>query len=158
MTPAIDLLRMLGIDHDHVEYHHDPAHASFGIEAAEALGVDADSIFKTLMVTFDDGTHAIGIVPVVCKLDLRAMAAAAGAKKAAMTDPDEAERRSGYVVGGISPFGQKRPSPTFLDEWAMAHDRIHCSGGRRGLEVGLAPDDLVSVLDAAVAPIAVWPH
>ncbi len=157
MTPSIELLRSLGIEHDVVEYHHDPAHGSFGMEAAEALGVEADSIFKTLMVTLDDGSTAIGIVPVICTLDLKGLAAAAGAKRAAMTDPDEAERRSGYVVGGISPFGQKRPSPTFLDEWAMAHDQIHCSGGRRGLEVGVAPEDLVSVLDAAVAPIAVWP-
>jgi Cys-tRNA(Pro)/Cys-tRNA(Cys) deacylase len=128
------------------------------MEAAEALGVEPDSIFKTLMVTLDDGTHAIGIVPVICKLDLKAIAAAASAKKAAMTDPDEAERRSGYVIGGISPFGQRRPSPTFLDEWAMAHDRIHCSGGRRGLEVSLAPEDVIRVLDATAAAIAVWPH
>jgi len=157
MTPAIEILRSLGIEHDVVEYHHDPTHGSFGMEAAAALGVEADSIFKTLMVTLDDATTAIGIVPVVCTLDLKAVAKSAGAKKAAMTDPEEAERRSGYVIGGISPFGQKRPSPTFLDEWATAHERIHCSGGRRGLEVGVAPQDLVAVLDAVVAPIAVWP-
>ncbi len=128
------------------------------MEAAEALGVEADSIFKTLMVTLDDGTYAIGIVPVICKLDLKAIAAAAGAKKAVMTDPAEAERRTGYVVGGISPFGQKRRAPTFLDEWAMTHDQIHCSGGRRGLEVGLAPGDLIRALDATTAAIAAWPH
>ena len=156
MTPAIELLRSLGIEHSIEEYDHDPAHPSYGLEAAEALGVDPTSVFKTLLVTLDDGTHAVGIVPVEARLDLKAIAAAAGAKKAVMTDPAVAERRTGYVVGGISPFGQKQPSPTFVDEWATALDVVHCSGGRRGLEVGVAPSAFVAALGATFAPIAVW--
>ncbi len=156
MTPAIELLRRLGIAHEVVQYDHDPGHPSFGQEAVDALGVDADSVFKTLMVTLDDGRNAIGVVPVTCTLDLKAIAAAAGAKKATMTDPAEAERRSGYVVGGISPFGQKQQLATFVDEWATALDDVHCSGGRRGLEVVVAPDAFVTALDATFSPIAVW--
>ena len=156
MTPAIELLRELGIAHSIEENEHDPEHPSYGDEAAEALGVEPDSVFKTLLVTFDDGSHAVGIVPVGARLDLKAIAAAAGAKKAVMTDPAVAERRTGYVVGGISPFGQKRPSPTFVDEWASALEVVHCSGGRRGLEVGVAPSAFVDALDATFAPIAVW--
>ena len=156
MTPAIELLRALGIEHSIEEYQHDPAHPSYGLEAAEALGFDPTSVFKTLLVTLDDGTHAVGIVPVEARLDLKAIAAAAGAKKAVMTDPAVAERRTGYVVGGISPFGQKQPSPTFVDEWATALDVVHCSGGRRGLEVGVAPSAFVEALGATFAPIAVW--
>ena len=102
------MLRRLGIEHRVVHYDHDPDHGSFGLEAVEALGTDPDGTFKTLMVTLDDGRNAIGVVPVSCTLDLKAIAAAAGAKKARMTEPASAERRSGYVVGGISPFGQSR--------------------------------------------------
>ena len=156
MTPAIELLRSLAIAHSIDEYEHDPAHTSYGQEAAEALGVDPESVFKTLLVTLDDGTHAVGIVPVGARLDLKAIAAAAGTKKAVMTDPVVAERRTGYVVGGISPFGQKYPSPTFVDEWATALEIVHCSGGRRGLEVGVAPSAFVEALDATFAPIAAW--
>lgn len=156
MTPAIDLLRRLRIEHTIEEYDHDPDHPSYGDEAAEALGLDPDSVFKTLLVTLDDGSHAVAVVPVGARLDLKAIAAAAGAKKAAMTDPAVAERRTGYVVGGISPFGQKRVLPTFVDEWATALDVIHCSGGRRGLEIGVAPDAFVDALGAEFAPIAAW--
>ncbi|MEM7141959.1 MAG: Cys-tRNA(Pro) deacylase [Actinomycetota bacterium] len=156
MTPAIDLLRTLGIAHTVMEYDHDPDHPSFGAEAVEALGVSSDSVFKTLMVTLDDGSHAIGVVPVEAMLDLKAIAAAAGAKRARMTDPEIAERRSGYVVGGISPFGQKHVVPTFVDEWATALDDVHCSAGRRGLEVRVAPDAFAIALDATFAPIASW--
>jgi len=156
MTPAIELLRRLGIVHSIDEYEHDPARTSYGQEAAEALGVDPESVFKTLLVTLDDGTHAVGIVPVGARLDLKAIAAAAGAKKAVMTDSAVAERRTGYVVGGISPFGQRRVSPTFVDEWATALDVVHCSGGRRGLEVGVAPSAFVEALDATFASIATW--
>jgi Cys-tRNA(Pro)/Cys-tRNA(Cys) deacylase len=156
VTPAIDLLRRLRIEHTIEEYDHDPDHPSYGDEAAEALGLDPDSVFKTLLVTLDDGSHAVAVVPVGARLDLKAIAAAAGAKKAAMTDPAVAERRTGYVVGGISPFGQKRVLPTFVDEWATALDVIHCSGGRRGLEIGVAPDAFVDALGAEFAPIAAW--
>lgn len=156
MTPAIELLRRLGIEHSIEEYDHDPASTSYGEEAADALGVDPDSVFKTLLVTLDDGSQAVGVVPVGARLDLKAIAAAAGAKKATMTDPAVAERRTGYVVGGISPFGQKHVLPTFVDEWATALDVVHCSGGRRGLEVGVAPAAFAEALDATFAPIATW--
>ncbi len=156
MTPAIDLLRELGIDHSTLEYDHDPAHGSYGSEAAEALDLDVDSVFKTLLVTLDGSSHAVAVVPVGAQLDLKAIAAAAGAKRAVMTDPAVAERRTGYVVGGISPFGQKRLSPTFVDEWAVALEVVHCSGGRRGLEVGVAPSVFVEVLDATFVAIAAW--
>jgi Cys-tRNA(Pro)/Cys-tRNA(Cys) deacylase len=157
VTPAILLLRSLDIDHEVIEYEHDPAHPSYGDEAAEALGVDPTSIFKTLLVNLDDGSTAVGIVPVTCTLDLKAIAVAAGAKRAHMTDQREAERRTGYVVGGISPFGQKQPSPTFVDEWATAFDLVHCSGGRRGLEIAVPPAAFVEALGATFAPIASWP-
>ena len=156
MTPAVELLRSLGIEHEIVQYDHDPNHPSFGEEAVEALGIDTDAAFKTLMVTLDDGRQVIGVVPVACTLDLKAIAAAAGAKKARMTDPAEAERRSGYVVGGISPFGQKQVLPTFVDEWATALDRVYCSGGRRGLEVIVDADAFRVALDAMFTAIAVW--
>ena len=154
MTPAVELLRSLGIEHHIVEYDHDPNHPSYGEEAVEALGVDPDRVFKTLMVTLDDGRHAIGVIPVNSRLDLKAIAAAAGAKKATMTDPAEAERRSGYVVGGISPFGQKRVAPTFDDEWALAADEIYCSAGRRGVEVAVAPAAFEEALGAVYAAIS----
>ena len=154
MTPAVELLRRLGIEHRVVEYHHDPSHPSFGEEAVEALGVDPAQVFKTLMVTLDDGNHAVGVIPVNTRLDLKAIAAAAGAKRAAMTDPAEAERRSGYVVGGISPFGQKRVAPTFVDEWALAADEIYCSAGRRGVELVIAPSVFEQALGAVYAAIS----
>lgn len=154
MTPAVELLRSLGIDHRIVEYDHDPNHPSFGHEAVEALGVDPGQVFKTLMVTLDDGRHAIGVIPVNTRLDLKAIAAAAGAKRATMTDPAEAERRSGYVIGGISPFGQKRVVPTFVDEWALAADEIYCSAGRRGVEVVVAPDAFEKAVGASFAAIS----
>lgn len=154
MTPAVELLRSLGIEHRIVEYDHDPNHPSFGDEVVERLGVDAEQVFKTLMVTLDDGSHAIGVIPVNTRLDLKAIAAAAGLKKATMTDPAEAERRSGYVVGGISPFGQKRVVPTFVDEWALAADEIYCSAGRRGVEIVIAPDVFGEALGAVYVAIS----
>ncbi len=156
MTPAIELLRRLGVDHRITEYDHDPDHPSFGEEAAAALGVEPDSVFKTLLATLDDGRIVVAVVPVAARLDLKGLAAAAGAKKATMTDPAVAERRTGYVVGGISPFGQRRPAPTFVDDWATAFDEIHCSGGRRGLELSIPPQAFTEVLGATFAPIASW--
>ncbi len=156
MTPAIELLRRLGVDHRITEYDHDPDHPSFGEEAAAALGVEPDSVFKTLLATLDDGRIVVAVVPVAARLDLKSLAAAAGAKRAVMTDPVAAERHSGYVVGGISPFGQRRPAPTFVDDWATAFDEIHCSGGRRGLELSISPRTFAEVLGATFAPIASW--
>ncbi|MGA0238624.1 MAG: Cys-tRNA(Pro) deacylase [Acidimicrobiales bacterium] len=154
MTPAVELLRSLGIAHRIIEYDHDPSHRSFGEEAVEALGVDPAHVFKTLMVTLDDATHAIGVIPVNTRLDLKAIAAAAGRKRATMTDPTQAERRSGYVVGGISPFGQRQTSPTFVDESALRYDELYCSAGRRGVEIAVGPKAFEHALDATFAPIS----
>lgn len=133
-------------------YSHDPAAGSYGAEAADVLGVDPARVFKTLMVEVE-GRLAVGIVPVSGTLDLKAFAAAMGAKKAAMADPAAAQRRTGYVLGGISPLGQRQPSPTVLDSSALDLDTIFVSGGRRGLDIELAPADLVRLTGAVTAPI-----
>ncbi len=156
MTPAIELLKELGIPHRIIEYEHDPSATSFGDEAVAATGVGANSVFKTLVVTLDDGSMAVGVVPVSAQLDLKAIAAAAGSKRARMADPAAAARRTGYVAGGISPFGQKYPSPVFIDEWATALDLVYCSGGRRGLEIAVSPEAFTVAISAKFAPIASW--
>ncbi len=156
MTPAIELLQKLGIEHRIIEYHHDPASTSYGNEAVVATGVEATSVFKTLMVTLDDGSMVVGVVPVAARLDLKATAAAAGSKRAHLAEPAVAERRTGYVAGGISPFGQRHPSPVFVDEWATALDLVYCSGGRRGLEIAVAPEAFTVAVAAKFAPIASW--
>lgn len=138
-------------------YTHDPRATSYGMEAAEALGFPPEQVFKTLLVDVSSGPRpelAVGIVPVHLKLDLKAIATALGAKKAVMADPTQASRSSGYVVGGISPIGQKTPLPTVLDESAILLESVLVSGGRRGLDVELAPDDLVALTGATYAPIA----
>lgn len=152
-TPALRALLAAGVAHTVREYAHDPSVTSYGLEAAEALGVDPDRVYKTLMVRVDSGL-AVGIVPVTRSLDLKAIALALGAKKATMADPAQAQRSSGYVLGGISPFGQKRPVPTVLDESAIGHETILVSGGRRGLDVELAPQDLCRLVQAGTAAIA----
>jgi Cys-tRNA(Pro)/Cys-tRNA(Cys) deacylase len=134
-------------------YEHDPAASSYGLEAAHVLGLDPAQVFKTLLASVD-GALVVAVVPVSGLLDLKAVAAAVGAKKAAMADPADAERATGYVVGGISPIGQRRQHPTVIDESALGFDTIYVSGGRRGLDLGLAPADLVRITSATVAPIA----
>lgn len=151
-TPAIAALTAAGVPFTVHGYEHDPAARSFGLEAADVLGLPAEQVFKTLLV--DTGTTlAVGIVPVAGSLDLKAMAAALGVKKAVMADPATAERVTGYVLGGISPLGQKRRLPTVLDESAELYDVIYVSGGRRGLDVGICPADLVALTGAVVADI-----
>lgn len=152
-TPATAALAAAGVPFTLHPYIHDPAAESYGLEAAEVLGVDPARVFKTLMVDVE-GKLAVGIVPVSGTLDLKAIAAALGSKKASMADPKAAERRTGYVLGGISPLGQRQSSPTVLDESALAHPTILVSGGRRGLDIELSPEDLVRLSDARVAPIA----
>ena len=151
-TPATTLLQRAGVPHVLHSYTHDPSASSFGLEAAEALGMDPARVFKTLMATLD-GTLAVAIVPVSANLDLKKFAAALGGKRAAMADPQVAQRRTGYVLGGISPLGQKQASPTVLDSTAPDFATILVSGGRRGLDIEIAPDDLVALTQAAVAPI-----
>lgn len=152
-TPATLALIRAGVAFTPHAYEHDPRAAAYGLEAAEKLGLDPDRVFKTLLADVD-GALAVGIVPVAMQLDLKALAAALGGKRAEMADPKVAERKTGYVVGGISPIGQKTALPTVLDESAILCDTVYVSGGRRGLDLELAPDDLVAVTGARYAPIA----
>jgi Cys-tRNA(Pro)/Cys-tRNA(Cys) deacylase len=152
-TPATLALQAAGIPFVAHPYDHDPANTNFGQEAADVLGVEGDCVFKTLM-TDVDGALVVAIVPVTAKLDLKALAAVVDGKKAEMADPRLAERRTGYIVGGISPIGQKIVHPTVLDETAELYDSVFISGGRRGLDIELSPADLVRITGALVAPIA----
>ncbi len=152
-TPATVALTAAGIPFEAHAYEHDPANTNFGLEAADALGLEPDRVFKTLLADVD-GRLVVGIVPVTGKLDLKALATAVGGKRADMADPKLAERRTGYVVGGISPIGQKYAHPTVLDETAELYDTVFVSGGRRGLDLELAPVDLIRATAAIVAAIA----
>lgn len=152
-TPATVALERAGVSFTPHTYEHDPAAASFGLEAAHALGVDPERVFKTLLVSVEAGL-AVGIVPVDGQLDLKAMASALGTKRAVMADPRVAERTSGYVVGGISPLGQKKALPTVLDSSASQFATVFVSGGKRGFDVELAPADLVRVTGARLATIS----
>jgi Cys-tRNA(Pro)/Cys-tRNA(Cys) deacylase len=134
------------------EYEHDPRHDSYGMEASEALGVEPARVFKTL-ITDVDGKLVAAVVPVSGELDLKALAAAAGGKKAAMAEVTAAERATGYVAGGISPLGQRKRLPVVVDESAMSQPTMFCSAGRRGLEIELTPADLIRAANATVAPI-----
>ena len=151
-TPATALLVKQKVAHQVHEYAHDPRSESYGSEATELLGLPAERVFKTLVAEVD-GRLTVGVVPVAGQLDLKALAAAAGGKKARMADLTAAERATGYVAGGISPIGQKRPHRTVLDRSASAHDTVFVSAGRRGLDLEIAPADLVSITRAVVAPI-----
>ncbi|WP_116211225.1 Cys-tRNA(Pro) deacylase [Streptomyces olivoreticuli] len=152
-TPAIVALERAGAPFTVHAYEHDPAVAAYGQEAAEALGVDPRQVFKTLVAEVD-GALTVAVVPVSGSLDLKALAAAVGGKRAAMADPAAAERTTGYVRGGISPLGQRKRLPTALDASARSHPTICVSAGRRGLEIELSPADLAALTDAVVAPIA----
>ncbi|GAA0407533.1 Cys-tRNA(Pro) deacylase [Streptomyces luteireticuli] len=151
-TPAIVTLEKAGVPFSVHAYEHDPAAPSYGEEAAEALGVDPSRVFKTLVAEVD-GALTVAVVPVAGTLDLKALAAAVGGKRAVMADPTAAERTTGYVRGGISPLGQRKRLPTALDDSALAHPTICVSAGRRGLEVELAPGDLAELTGAVVGPI-----
>lgn len=153
MTPAIDLLRRQRIAHRVLEYRHEPGAASYGLEAVDKLGLDAASVFKTLLTATERGELLVAIVPVAGQLDLKALASAAGCKKCEMADREAAQRATGYLVGGISPLGQKKRLRMFVDASAMALAEMHISAGRRGLEVALAPADLVRLVSATIAPI-----
>jgi Cys-tRNA(Pro)/Cys-tRNA(Cys) deacylase len=152
VTPAVVALEQAGVAHTIHEYERGDDLHDFGREAAEALGLPYDQVFKTLVVVADEEL-VVAIVPVSCQLSMKRIASAVGAKRAVMCDPARAERSSGYVVGGISPIGQRRRLRTVLDESAELFDTVYVSGGKRGMDIGLAPADLVAVLDATVAPI-----
>ncbi|QWB26212.1 MULTISPECIES: Cys-tRNA(Pro) deacylase [Streptomyces] len=152
-TPATVALTTAGVDFTVHSYDHDPAHPSYGEEAAEAMGVSPDRVFKTLVADVD-GTLTVAVVPVAGQLDLKSLAAAVGGKRATMADPTLAERTTGYVRGGISPLGQRKKLPTVLDASASTHPTICVSAGRRGLEVELSPESLATLTEAVLAPVS----
>ncbi|SER27340.1 Cys-tRNA(Pro)/Cys-tRNA(Cys) deacylase [Lentzea xinjiangensis] len=152
-TPATALLDKQRVAHTLHSYEHDPRHESYGLEAAEALGLVPQRVFKTLVAEVD-GKLAVGVVPVTAQLDLKGLAAALKGKKAKMAAVADAERATGYVAGGISPLGQKKRLPVVLDASAPEFETIFCSAGRRGLEVEIAPADLVRLTGAVVAGIS----
>jgi Cys-tRNA(Pro)/Cys-tRNA(Cys) deacylase len=159
-TPATVALTRAGISYEVRAYEHDPRADSYGLEAAEALGVEPARVFKTLLASLDPSTGSgqrgelvVGIVPVSGQLDLKALARALDGSKAVMAEVVAAERATGYVAGGISPVGQKRPHRTVLDASALDHDTVLVSGGRRGLDIELAPQDLVAITGAVTATI-----
>lgn len=154
MTPAILLARHAAVPHDVLAYEHDPRAASYGLEAADRLGLDPATVFKTLVVDVEGVGLACAVVPVTGMLDLKAVADALGGRRAKLAEQQAAERATGYVVGGISPLAQRKPLPLVLDESAMLYDRIHVSAGRRGLEIALAAEDLLRLTGGVYAPVA----
>lgn len=151
-TPAMTALRDADVPFAVHEYHHDPDQTAFGQEAATALRLDPDRVFKTLVADVD-GELVVAVVPVSGQLSLKALAAAVGAKKATMADPGRAEKATGYVVGGISPVGQRRRLPAVVDVSALRHPTIFVSGGRRGIDIELSPQDLIDITAARTAPL-----
>lgn len=158
VTPATVALDAAGVTYGVHEYDRGEELRGFGLEAAEQLGLDPDQVFKTLLIRVEGGSApsdpVVVIVPVSCSVSMKAAAAAVGGKKATMCDPADAERVTGYVVGGISPIGQRRRLVTVVDETAELFDVVYVSGGRRGLDISLAPTALIALLDARVADIA----
>lgn len=150
-TPAVVAAERAGVAFTVHEYAHDPRAPSYGLEAVEKLGLDPARVFKTLVADVD-GTLTVAVVPVQGQLDLRALG-----KRARLAEAKDAERATGYVAGGISPLGQRRRLPTVVDETALAFETIHVSAGRRGLELELAPEDLVALTDARIAAVASRP-
>lgn len=155
MTPAINTAKKAKVKYNVHEYTHDPKAESYGEEAAEAIGIAADRVFKTLLVAIngDNKKLAVGVVPVSGQLDLKAMATALKAKKLNMANPQDAERATGYVVGGISPLGQKKRLPMVLDSSAESFETIYMSAGRRGLEIEMSAADLQTLTGAVMASI-----
>ncbi len=146
-------LAAAGIDFTVHAYEHDPRSSSYGLEAAQALGLDPDQVLKTLVAVVD-GDPVVAIVPVSTTVDLKRLAAAHGGRRCELAEPANAERLTGYVVGGISPIGQRRQLPTYVEETAGLHEIVYVSGGRRGLDLGLSPDDLLAVTWGTFADLA----
>ena len=151
-TPATAALDKLGVSYELHRYDYDPDAPQIGVHAAQSLGVDAGCVLKTLMALVD-GKPVCVVVPSDREVAMKRLAAAAGGKAAQMMKPADAERATGYRVGGISPFGQRKAVRTFVDAGGLDHDRVFVNGGQRGLQVRLAPADLVSALQATVAPL-----
>lgn len=154
MTPGINLAKKAKIKHRVHEYTHDANSESYGLEAAEKLGVSDARVFKTLVVSLDNTELAVGVIPVSTMLNMKLIAKAAGAKKAAMADKLDVERSTGYVLGGVSPLGQKKRLKTFVDESANGFETIYVSAGRRGLEIELSPQDLAGLVNAKFAKLS----
>jgi Cys-tRNA(Pro)/Cys-tRNA(Cys) deacylase len=154
MTPAVNFLKKNKIPFTLHKYDHDPQHASFGMEAAEKLGIDPSRVFKTLVVEMDEGGLAVAIVRVDQQLNLKSLARALGVKKTALADARSVQTTTGYVLGGVSPLAQKKWLPTVVDEAALDQQTILVSGGRRGLDIEVRPQDLIGVLAAQSAPIS----
>jgi Cys-tRNA(Pro)/Cys-tRNA(Cys) deacylase len=154
MTPAIKLAQKAKISFSIHEYVHDSNHDSYGLEAAQKLGVEASRVFKTLVVKLDTGMLAVAIIPVAAKLNLKTMAKACSAKRATMADPKDVERSSGYVLGGVSPLGQKKRLLSVIDNSATNFESIFVSAGKRGLEIELAPSALEQLISAQYAALA----
>ena len=152
MTPACKLLKANKIEYSIHEYEHDANAKSFGLEAAEKLNLRVEEVFKTLLVT-DEKNYFVAILPVHHQLNLKKVAQAVGAKKLKMSDPKDAERLTGYLVGGISPVGQKKRLKTVIDQSAVQLEKLYVSGGKRGLDIGLKPQDLAKVLSATFADV-----
>lgn len=154
-TPATTFMKARAIGFELLQYDHDPRSEAYGVEAAEKLGLDPASVFKTLVVNDEAKAFALALVPAARRLGLSEAARALGWKRAAMADPAAAQRLTGYVLGGISPFGTKKPLAVIVDASLVAQPVVHVSGGRRGLEIRIAPADLIATLAAKPAPIAV---
>ena len=153
MTPALDLLKKVRAEHRVHSYEHDPKAASYGLEASEKLGLEPAQVFKTLLAVTEKGELLVAVVPVVGSLDLKALAHAAGAKKVEMADPAAAQRATGYLLGGISPLGQKKRLRTFIDQTAQSFATLFVSAGRRGLEVELSAAVLAGLTQATFSGI-----
>lgn len=153
MTPGINVAKRANIPHTVHEYHHDPANESYGSEAAEKMGVPVEQVFKTLVVAIDGNGLVVAVVPVSQMLSMKLIARAAGGKKATMADKADVQRATGYVLGGVSPLGQKKRLKTYLDTSAQAFDTIYVSAGRRGLEIELAPADLARLTGGVFADL-----
>ncbi|WP_298147953.1 Cys-tRNA(Pro) deacylase [uncultured Acinetobacter sp.] len=153
MTPGINLVKKAKITHKIHEYSHDESSESYGLEAAEKMGVAEDRVFKTLVVALDNNDLVVGILPVSSLLSMKLIAKALGAKKAVMADKADVERSTGYVLGGVSPLGQKKRLKTVIDSSAKNYSTIYVSAGRRGLEIELAPDDLIKLTSGLLAKI-----
>ncbi|MDO4442165.1 MAG: Cys-tRNA(Pro) deacylase [Moraxella sp.] len=152
MTPAITLLKKLQVDFSIFEYDHDPSNTNFGQEAVEKLGLTDVEVFKTLLAT-DGKNYFVAVLPVAYQLSLSKFAKAVGVKKLRMADMASAERITGYLVGGIGPIGQKKKLPTVISDTAQNLSKMYVSGGKRGLDVGIAPDKLVAVIGAKFADV-----
>lgn len=153
MTPAINAAIKNKVTHRIHEYSHDASAESYGLEAAEKLGVPGERVFKTLVVSLDSKELAVGIIPVASMLSMKLIAKAAGAKKAAMAAPADVERSTGYVLGGVSPLGQKKRLKTIIDSSASEFATVYVSAGRRGLEIELSPDDLKKLTSGLFADL-----